>query len=84
MMTLQEILKAVDDLSLDEQTVLLNVLQVKLSETAQNDQFDKSRGERFWQGILNFRAVIEREGLVYTEDDFANLRDRTPGREIEL
>jgi hypothetical protein len=83
-MTLQEILKAVDDLSLDEQTVLLNVLQVKLSETAQNDQFDKSRGERFWQGILNFRAVIEREGLVYTEDDFANLRDRTPGREIEL
>ncbi len=84
MMTLQEILKAVDDLSLDEQTVLLNVLQVKLSETVQNDQFDKSRGERFWQGILNFRAVIEREGLVYTEDDFANLRDRTPGREIEL
>jgi hypothetical protein len=83
-MTLQEILKAVDDLSLDEQTVLLNVLQVKLSETAQNDQFDQSRGERFWQGILNFRAVIEREGLVYTEDDFANLRDRTPGREIEL
>ncbi|MFO8038064.1 MAG: hypothetical protein R6U67_01295 [Sodalinema sp.] len=83
-MTLQEILKAVDDLSLDEQTVLLNVLQVKLSETVQNDQFDQSRGERFWQGILNFRAVIEREGLVYTEDDFANLRDRTPGREIEL
>ncbi|KPQ38151.1 MAG: hypothetical protein HLUCCO16_13915 [Phormidium sp. OSCR] len=83
-MTLQEILQAVDGLSVDEQTALLNALQVKLSETTQNDQFDKNRGERFWQGVLNFRAVIEREGLVYTEDDFADIRDRSPGREIEL
>ena len=83
-MTLQEILQAVDGLSVDEQTALLNALQVKLSETTQNDQFDKNRGERFWQGVLHFRAVIEREGLVYTEDDFDDIRDRSPGREIEL
>lgn len=83
-MTLQEILQAVDELSVDEQTSLLNVLQLKLSETTQQDQVDEDRGDHFWQGILHFRAAIEREGIEFTDEDFADLRDRSPGREIEL
>jgi hypothetical protein len=27
---------------------------------------------------------MEREGIEFTDDDFANLRDRSPGREVEL
>lgn len=83
-MTLQEILEAVDELSVDEQTSLFNVLQLRLAQTTQKEQQDKNRGERFLQGIRNFRAAIEREDLVFTDDDFANLRDRSPGREIDL
>ncbi|WP_008309053.1 hypothetical protein [Leptolyngbya sp. PCC 6406] len=83
-MTLQEILHAVDELSVDEQTFLLSALQLKLSETTQQDQIDENRGEDFWQGILHFRAAIEREGIEFTDEDFSNLRDRSPGREIEL
>ncbi|MGB3518588.1 MAG: hypothetical protein WBA43_19180 [Elainellaceae cyanobacterium] len=83
-MTLQEILQAIDELSVDEQTSLLNALQMKLSKTTQQDQIDENRGEQFWQGILHFRAALEREGIEFTDKDFANLRDRSPGREIEL
>jgi hypothetical protein len=41
-------------------------------------------GESFWQGILKFREAIEKEDIVFTDEDFADLRDRSPGREIEL
>ena len=80
-MTLQEILQAVDELSVDEQTSLLNSLQAKLSPVSlpAAAESDQARGDRFWQGVLNFRAAIAREGLVFTDDDFANLRDRSPG-----
>jgi len=40
--------------------------------------------ETFWQGVLKFRERTEREGIEFTDEDFADLRDRSPGREIEL
>jgi hypothetical protein len=80
MMTLQEILEAVDELSVDEQTSLFNVLQVKLAQTTQSS----SNGETFWAMTLRFRERIEREGIEFTDEDFADLRDRSPGREVEL
>ncbi|MFP4101110.1 hypothetical protein [Coleofasciculus sp.] len=79
-MTLQEILEAVDELSVDEQTSLFNVLQVKLSQVSQSS----SNGETFWAMTLRFRERMEREGIGFTDEDFANLRDRSPGREIDL
>lgn len=36
-----------------------------------------------WEAIQEFRAVMEREGLYY-DGVFDNVRDRSPGREIEL
>ena len=36
-----------------------------------------------WDAIQEFRAVMEREGLYY-DGVFDNVRDRSPGREIEL
>jgi len=37
----------------------------------------------FGEAIEEFRAVMEREGLYY-DDVFCDVRDRSPGREVEL
>ena len=36
----------------------------------------------FWNGLQKFRLTIENGGLRFTDDDFADLRDRSVGREI--
>lgn len=79
MMTLQEMIQGLDQLSQEEQVSLLSVLQNRLEGTEPTQV-----GETFWDGVLRFRQVIEEEGLVFTDEDFADLRDRTPGREVEL
>ncbi|MGP1386904.1 MAG: hypothetical protein ACTS2F_25330 [Thainema sp.] len=79
-MTLQEILQAVDELSVDEQASLLNALQEKLTQASQSGL----NGETFWKMTLRFRERMEREGIEFTDEDFANLRDRSPGREVVL
>jgi hypothetical protein len=85
-MTLQEIIRSFDELSVDDQTSLLNVLRLRLSQRVGEDakQLTENNGESFWQGVLRFREAIEREGIVFTDEDFADLRDRSPGREVEL
>lgn len=85
-MTLQEIIKSLDDLSEQDRVSLFNMLQLKLSQTSKEEQTKEivTDGESFWQGILKFREAIEKEDIVFTDEDFADLRDRSPGREIEL
>ncbi len=34
----------------------------------------------FWSALQDFRAKMEREGIVFDDDDFANLRDKSTGR----
>lgn len=81
-MTLQEMIQSLDDLSRPEQQSLLAVLQTKLLES---NRYDTGRkGATFWQGVLNFRAALQREGLMFTDEDFSDIRDRAPGREIVL
>ncbi|MGL5132441.1 MAG: hypothetical protein ACRC78_07935 [Planktothrix sp.] len=38
----------------------------------------------FWTAYQNFRAKIEQEGMIFDDEDFANLRDKSPGREVNL
>jgi hypothetical protein len=38
----------------------------------------------FWKGLQQFRLTIQNEGLGFTNEDFADLRDRSVGREIIL
>jgi hypothetical protein len=85
-MTLQEIIKSLDDLSTEEQTSLLDVLRLRLSKMVEKEptQSTENDGESFWQGVLRFRETIEKEGIIFTDEDFSDLRDRSPGREIEL
>ena len=85
-MTLQEIIKSLDDLSLEDKTFLFNVLESELSPIKEQleEKPLQNKGDNFWQGILRFRETIEREGIEFTDEDFANLSDRTPGRKVEL
>jgi hypothetical protein len=85
-MTLQEIIKSLDDLSAEDQAALFGALRLKLSqeiEDKKNENLDRA-GETFWDMTLRFRERIEREGLEFTDEDFTGLRDRSPGREVEL
>jgi hypothetical protein len=85
-MTLQEIIKSLDDLSVEDQAALFGTLRLKLSQEIggeKNDTLDRA-GETFWEMTLRFRERIEREGIEFTDEDFADLRDRSPGREVEL
>lgn len=85
-MTLQEIIKSLDDLSTEEQTSLLDVLRQRLSQIVEKAQTQPTEngGNGFWQGVVSFRETIEKEGILFTDEDFSDLRDRSPGREIEL
>jgi hypothetical protein len=38
----------------------------------------------FWDATLRFRQKIQQENIVFTDEDFAGLRDRSVGRDIEL
>ena len=85
-MTLQEIITSLDDLSVEDKTSLFNVLESQLSQIKEEVQENplQNKGDSFWEGVLRFRETIEREGIEFTDEDFANLRDRSPGREIDL
>ncbi len=38
----------------------------------------------FWNGLQKFRLTIQNERVGFTNEDFADLRDRSVGREIIL
>ena len=82
-MTLQEIIQSLDQLSVKEQTSLLHVLLLRMSQTTEKIQGKAAEydGETFWEMTLRFRERMEREGIEFTDEDFADLRDRSPGRE---
>ncbi|WP_413174385.1 hypothetical protein [Anabaena azotica] len=85
-MTLQEIIKSLDDLSIENKTFLLNLLKSQLSQNKEKEEIKSFNpdGENFREMTLRFRERMEREGIEFTDEDFANLRDRSPGKEIEM
>jgi len=91
-MSVLEMVKSFENLSEDEQDFLLDILnqkrgQSKISIGNDSDlakDTTKSVGNIFWEGLQRFRNAIEAEGIVFTDEDFADLRDRSPGREVEL
>jgi hypothetical protein len=76
-MSVLEMVKSFGNLSEDEQDSLLNIL-VQKRKYQQN--IDNTNPESFWQMTLRFREQMEREDIVFTDEDFADLRDRSPGR----
>jgi len=80
-MSVLEMVKFFENLSEDEQDSLLNIL-VQKRKYQQN--IDNINQESFWQMTLRFREQMEQENIVFTDQDFADLRDRSPGREVNL
>jgi cysteinyl-tRNA synthetase len=74
-MVFQEIVDSVRVLSIEEQDNLIKLIY---------QQREQQRGNKFWEGLQKFRTILEREEIIFDDDDFADLRDRTPGREITL
>jgi len=74
-MNLQEIINYIESLPTEERDYLFEFLRKKKEE---------SRGDNFWEGLQKFRKVIQSEGIIFNDDDFADLRDRSVGREIDL
>ena len=56
------------------------------SESLKEDQQKKESQQKsdFWKGLQKFRLTIQNEGMEFTNEDFADLRDRSVGREIIL
>ncbi len=45
---------------------------------------DETNSEGFWDMALRFRKVMKQEGITFEDADFADLRDRSAGREVAL
>ena len=45
---------------------------------------DEISPNNFGDTTLKFRQTIQQENIVFTDEDFAGLRDRSVGREVEL
>jgi hypothetical protein len=74
-MAFQEIVDSVRALSVQEQDNLIELIR---------QQREEQKGNDLWQSLQRMRAILEEEGIFADEDDFANLRDRSPGREVSL
>jgi hypothetical protein len=56
----------------------------RITDWQQAKATEPQQGNEFWNGLQKLRATIEREGIIFDDNDFADLRDRSPGREINL
>lgn len=87
----ETIIESIETLSLEEQDDLLALIikrriAKRRNEIAKNKTHFKQepKAGNFWDALQNFRAKIERESIVFNDEDFAELRDTSPGREVEL
>ena len=73
-MVFQEIVDSVQALSVEEQDNLIELIQ----------QREQQHGKKFWDGFQELTATLAREEISFDDNDFADLRDRSPGREVNL
>ena len=76
-MKLQEMINSLDDLSEEDMTTLFEILRLKLSDLEiDNQEQTIDDDDTFWDMTLRFREQMETEGVEFTDEEFANLRDR--------
>jgi hypothetical protein len=56
----------------------------RITNWQQTKATESHHGNGFWNGLQELRATIEREGIIFDDEEFADLRDRSPGREVNL
>jgi prevent-host-death family protein len=44
----------------------------------------KRKREGYWQALNSFRSRFEKEHVLIGSEEFDGLRDKSPGREVEL
>jgi hypothetical protein len=74
-MIFQELVDSIRVLSVQKQDSLIELI---------HQQREQQRGNDLWSDLQKFRNTLEQGRIFYDEDDFSNLRDRTPGREVNL
>lgn len=89
--SLEKIIESIETLSIEEQDDLLALIikrkiAKRRNEIAKNEtNFEREQtAGNFWDALQNFRAKLERENIVFNDEDFADLRDKSPGKEVEL
>jgi mRNA-degrading endonuclease RelE of RelBE toxin-antitoxin system len=55
----------------------------KVNQESENLKEGQQKSD-FWKGLQKFRLTIQNEGVGFSNEDFADLRDRSVGREIVL
>jgi hypothetical protein len=75
-----------DKFSIEENllTEAEEVASTRITDWQQGKETRPQQGNEFWHGLQKLRATLEQEGIFFDEDDFADLRDRSPGREVNL
>jgi hypothetical protein len=73
--TFQEVVESIEQLSIEDQNYLFEMLRQKRKQQKTNT---------FWDVLQECRKIIETENIIFTEEDFADLRDKSPGREVNL
>lgn len=89
--SLEKIIESIETLSLEEQDDLLALIikrriakrRHEIARNETNFKLEQKVGD-FWDALQSFRAKLESERIVFNDEDFANLRDKSPGREVEL
>ncbi|MEY3303476.1 MAG: hypothetical protein ACK5C4_11200 [Pseudanabaena sp.] len=97
MTVLEKVLTKMQTLPTDQQQQVLRFVEFltfelgdrrinQESESLKEDQQKKEGQQKsdFWKGLQKFRLTIQNEGMEFTNEDFADLRDRSVGREIIL
>ena len=71
--------------TLEEQIVLIleNAVTPLPQEQSTVSALDNGQ-DGSWDMTLRFRQRIQQENIVFTDEDFADLRDRSVGREVEF
>jgi len=94
MTVLERAVSTMQQLPIEKQQEALNFIEFlafkmgdrQINQNIENraaTKLQETKGNDFWRGLQRFRLTIENEGLSFG-DDFADLRDRSVGREIVL
>lgn len=63
-------------------SILENAVLVERTVDLTAENHIEMKKNIFWKRLQEFRLTIENEGINFTDEDFADLRDRSEGREI--
>jgi antitoxin ParD1/3/4 len=83
---IEEALSLLEKRNQYDQSVEKNEQKIDVA-TAQLDRVEGTyidKENNFWEALQECRKIMESENIVFTDDDFANLRDKSTGREVNL